>query len=82
MDWILEVSIHTPTQGVTISVLPWYTSINVSIHTPTQGVTVHSEAEKLQGKVSIHTPTQGVTSITIVDRATLEKFQSTHPRRV
>ena len=36
---IISVSIHTPTQGVTFSVITVPLSITVSIHTPTQGVT-------------------------------------------
>ena len=37
-----NVSIHTPTQGVTFSVITVPLSITVSIHTPTQGVTLPS----------------------------------------
>ena len=36
------VSIHTPTQGVTIGGWSSVININVSIHTPTQGVTLTS----------------------------------------
>ena len=35
----LQVSIHTPTKGVTKNVLIRLDSIPVSIHTPTKGVT-------------------------------------------
>ena len=37
---IISVSIHTPTQGVTFSVITVETYYKVSIHTPTQGVTL------------------------------------------
>ena len=36
---ILEVSIHTPTKGVTLGYLPADWNLAVSIHTPTKGVT-------------------------------------------
>ena len=38
-----EVSIHTPTQGVTRKSGEGYTYSHVSIHTPTQGVTKRNE---------------------------------------
>ena len=38
-----EVSIHTPTQGVTAEGVPFAEVIDVSIHTPTQGVTHRCE---------------------------------------
>ena len=56
------VSIHTPTQGVTLMLLlsvMWY--LSVSIHTPTQGVTTLAAVNSRNPRVSIHTPTQGVT---------------------
>ena len=55
------VSIHTPTQGVTLVFCPTEQIIDVSIHTPTQGVTSCSWLVFSLGFVSIHTPTQGVT---------------------
>ena len=39
MLWVVMVSIHTPTQGVTFLLVVVYHSNKVSIHTPTQGVT-------------------------------------------
>ena len=76
-----DVSIHTPTQGVTkLSDVP-SDALLVSIHTPTQGVTNSGKVGNLYGFVSIHTPTQGVT----LYRRTASVnflFQSTHPRRV
>ena len=39
--WTLfDVSIHTPTQGVTQRAMLYAIPIQVSIHTPTQGVTI------------------------------------------
>ena len=41
--WTLfDVSIHTPTQGVTQRAMLYAIPIQVSIHTPTQGVTVYT----------------------------------------
>ena len=56
-----NVSIHTPTQGVTMQLENSGQTPQVSIHTPTQGVTGANYDSKLSTKVSIHTPTQGVT---------------------
>ena len=61
-NWVYpDVSIHTPTWGVTQELLRQCRFIIVSIHTPTWGVT-HSRYSvmSLHG-VSIHTPTWGVT---------------------
>ena len=55
------VSIHTPTQGVTLVMCYGTPCIRVSIHTPTQGVTVLCPDHVNDLLVSIHTPTQGVT---------------------
>ena len=61
MLWVVMVSIHTPTQGVTFLLVVVYHSNKVSIHTPTQGVTFLLVVVYHSNKVSIHTPTQGVT---------------------
>ena len=53
----------------------------VSIHTPTKGVTNFSEPIVTALPVSIHTPTKGVTLYNVMPQE-VEKFQSTHPRRV
>ena len=77
----MEVSIHTPTQGVTKTWL-YRMGVNpVSIHTPTQGVTTIYRVLPYNPRVSIHTPTQGVT-YWYKRRHDKGKFQSTHPRRV
>ena len=78
---VLNVSIHTPTQGVTIN--------NVQLKGVNNGFNPHTHAgcDPNAGRmwvfirVSIHTPTQGVTS-PILCRFRLIWFQSTHPRRV
>ena len=76
-----DVSIHTPTQGVTKLDISNVPTENVSIHTPTQGVTVGTLEQCKEWIVSIHTPTQGVTKAQC--RLTVKlRFQSTHPRRV
>ena len=62
--WTLfDVSIHTPTQGVTCLRCSSCAVSSVSIHTPTQGVTLAVAVIQIHGIVSIHTPTQGVTNI-------------------
>ena len=76
-----KVSIHTPTQGVTVMECELCVYRQVSIHTPTQGVTIEIIVDLLVSKVSIHTPTQGVTGMQAVPALNLQ-FQSTHPRRV
>ena len=57
-----DVSIHTPTQGVTKLDISNVPTENVSIHTPTQGVTIDKCSTFPNCLVSIHTPTQGVTA--------------------
>ena len=78
----MEVSIHTPTQGVTLRLFHNYNRQNVSIHTPTQGVTATHDGKHIAVPVSIHTPTQGVTSNVGRESMFALMFQSTHPRRV
>ena len=58
-----EVSIHTPTWGVTYTLLISYLLWFVSIHTPTWGVTMDCREKGQINKVSIHTPTWGVTTV-------------------
>ena len=77
----MDVSIHTPTQGVTTLAAVNSRNPRVSIHTPTQGVTIVYIGKLYHVPVSIHTPTQGVT---LPENSTCKhaEFQSTHPRRV
>ena len=77
----IQVSIHTPTKGVTASVFWNYKDKAVSIHTPTKGVTRRGCAAYATTWVSIHTPTKGVTADLAQDKEE-DEFQSTHPRRV
>ena len=58
---ICEISIHTPTQGVTKDRYITKNNRIISIHTPTQGVTREVEEVGENKEISIHTPTQGVT---------------------
>ena len=60
-----EVSIHTPTKGVTYSFFCFSANFWVSIHTPTKGVTELFLVWQITSNVSIHTPTKGVTSLNI-----------------
>ena len=60
--FVILVSIHTPTWGVTLVLRHLAVDRGVSIHTPTWGVTFHPIKDYLNERVSIHTPTWGVTS--------------------
>ena len=74
-----EVSIHTPTRGVTLGWAHRQEARHVSIHTPTRGVTAEYTLAYDFDDVSIHTPTRGVTQ-SAVDRTFIPGFQSTLPR--
>ena len=78
---LAQVSIHTPTKGVTNKVVYVPPVYEVSIHTPTKGVTFLFVCFLLSKIVSIHTPTKGVTNAANFKLAQYQ-FQSTHPRRV
>ena len=56
-----QVSIHTPTKGVTQIEYCRHYHDSVSIHTPIQGVTRFIYRFFMKWLVSIHTPIQGVT---------------------
>ena len=57
----LEISIHTPAQGVTFPHRDVWHAFLISIHTPAQGVTGTNEWITGIPYISIHTPAQGVT---------------------
>ena len=77
---LVIVSIHTPTQGVTTSIMyPAQASQFQSTHP--RRVWPFCTFAMCSEYVSIHTPTQGVTAATIFC-SEFNKFQSTHPRRV
>ena len=59
--WRQQVSIHTPTKGVTVIMPAELKAKAVSIHTPTKGVTSKLSRTSPNSQVSIHTPTKGVT---------------------
>ena len=59
------ISIHTPTQGVTVRQSSNDDIMRISIHTPTQGVTILIRHGIRNTMISIHTPTQGVTNPTL-----------------
>ena len=56
-----QISIHTPTRGVTQELPPYMVVMDISIHTPTRGVTDHGHSDIAYTVISIHTPTRGVT---------------------
>ena len=82
--WLSErlgVSIHTPTQGVTLRGMALQTILNrFNPHTHA-GCDDDVLKTAIVTKVSIHTPTQGVTNLISIFTTKFE-FQSTHPRRV
>ena len=78
---LFQVSIHTPTWGVTIKRTFDQMIKDVSIHTPTWGVTSWSNWFINFVIVSIHTPTWGVTKPRQPVRQSL-LFQSTHLHEV
>ena len=80
--WTLfDVSIHTPTQGVTQRAMLYAIPIQVSIHTPTQGVTI--DWHPLQyGCQFQSTHPRRVWRIGFIKPHEIQRFQSTHPRRV
>ena len=53
----------------------------ISIHTPTKGATLFTDGADRRISISIHTPTKGATQADTWLRKSLEKFQSTLPRR-
>ena len=77
---LVIVSIHTPTQGVTTSIMyPAQASQFQSTHP--RRVWPFCTFAMCSEYVSIHTPTQGVTRDILMMLIT-KMFQSTHPRRV
>ena len=76
-----QVSIHTPTWGVTLYQVNIGSASSVSIHTPTWGVTLYQVNIGSASSVSIHTPTWGVT-LYQVNIGGASSFQSTHLHEV
>ena len=56
-----DISIHTPTRGVTTKMYFDIPEDRISIHTPTRGVTLQPLLIGRVDGISIHTPTRGVT---------------------
>ena len=77
-----EVSIHTPTQGVTVSKGRSCSDCRVSIHTPTQGVTPILELWKLLYRCFNPHTHAGCDIGRSLKKLVFLLFQSTHPRRV
>ena len=77
----VNVSIHTPTWGVTLLFVSSLHVYIVSIHTPTWGVTSCVFPHSMAFDVSIHTPTWGVTLFQNF-QITVIWFQSTHLHEV
>ncbi len=79
LQWIGQVSIHTPTWDVTHVIEYLCKLFVVSIHTPTWDVTNLPIDKIALVDVSIHTPTWGVTTV-FISFPTCGMFQSTRPR--
>ena len=69
-----DISIHTPTKGVTRKKAVEVIIISISIHTPTKGVTVCGKSHARFRDISIHTPTKGVTIFPRKSIADLRNF--------
>ena len=81
--WTLfDVSIHTPTQGVTINGPTGAACTFVSIHTPTQGVTLRLSQRMAISRLFQSTHPRRVWQDIAIGEVVLKGFQSTHPRRV
>ena len=78
---IEDVSIHTPTKGVTLLALLWRRQEIVSIHTPTKGVTKKKNSFTYQKQFQSTHPRR-VWPMFFWNFTLSAKFQSTHPRRV
>ena len=77
-----QVSIHTPTKGVTLRSATALQKYKVSIHTPTKGVTNQSKLVfSIWRCFNPHTH-EGCDPNCISEQSTRYVFQSTHPRRV
>ena len=77
-----QVSIHTPTKGVTLQVILLHPSLIVSIHTPTKGVTLLTcRFWTRTSSFNPHTH-EGCDVDNQGTNKTEGEFQSTHPRRV
>ena len=76
----MDVSIHTPTQGVTTLAAVNSRNPRVSIHTPTQGVTQAEVWKVWHRSFNPHTHAGCDTGRSLESLA--QEFQSTHPRRV
>ena len=76
-----DVSIHTPTQGVTMEYFLQYARYRFQSTHPRRVWLLSSSLKSATKNVSIHTPTQGVTHLRLPQRL-IPMFQSTHPRRV
>ena len=80
-SWSRKVSIHAPTRGATLGLIPVYSfflSFNPRTH---EGCDKDSSSWRLFFGVSIHAPTRGATRFVNKD-SVIGQFQSTHPRGV
>ena len=75
-----QISIHTPTRGVTDHGHSDIAYTVISIHTPTRGVTGCGKYSTWPDTISIHTPTRGVTFTVKKLGKAVNTFQSTLPQ--
>ena len=78
---INNISIHTPTKGVTIFLLVLRSDLPISIHTPTKGVTKSSHTQAIENIIFQSTLPRREWLLESVLRIAFSLFQSTLPRR-
>ena len=59
--YCIDISIHAPTNGATLSVLDRLALFIISIHAPTNGATIKWDNDAKTLVISIHAPTNGAT---------------------
>ena len=78
---LMEVSIHAPAWGATLTFSKVEYDSCVSIHAPAWGATKTIQERAIESKVSIHAPAWGAT-VSSATPSPLAPFQSTHPHGV
>ena len=66
------ISIHAPTRGATVHIMPPSADFIISIHAPTRGATGKRSYKKEFQHISIHAPTRGATKYSKTTKITFE----------
>ena len=80
MQHDLDISIHAPAKGATLSAHPGNQYACISIHAPAKGATYQGKYMTWAYKISIHAPAKGATRVW-KSWYVGDVFQSTLPRR-